>query len=369
MAGAVQTAPVSTGFALDYGVEGFGTVTVENEDPDGMYSGTVTLNAAPSGGGHSFSYWLVNDVIHPTKTTPLALVMDGHKTVRAVFSAPFVVTTTNDSGDGSMRKAIQDALDAGGGTIYVDLPAEDNTITLDEALPTINKDITIEGNGCTLTPAPDRSGFRFIEINNSGGGATRPVIRISRIHFKGARYDGYVGGGAVGIYYYVGAVHFVSCIFSDNQTAQANGGAIVTSANQNQTLTVTGCTFYNNRAPAGSGGAIYVNDGGVVVLTGNIFQGNTASAFPVYKQHHRTWTTFTTGGYNVSDSPDGDWNSNSGWTFATTDTQLTGVSFDAGFKPSHANLPVISPPEGFPAEYFNGAPRGPGSVPGAMPAQ
>jgi hypothetical protein len=152
------------------------------------------------------------------------------------------------------------------------------------------------------------------------------------------------------------------------------GGAIYTS---NGSLTVLGCTFYQNkvintsRNSTARGGAIYQASGNLV-MTGNIFWENdtiatsdttTASAPVLYV----AGGTVSSGGYNVSDKPDGTGATDSGWTFELNDKTLTGLTFDSGFRPSHASLPALSDLTDFPALYFNGDPRG--TTPGAMPAQ
>ena len=86
------------------------------------------------------------------------------------------------------------------------------------------------------------------------------------------------------------------------------GGAIC----NNGTMTVKGCTFYNNSAEngdmdSGYGGAIY-NDGGDLYLTGSLFFKNIAYSYgdistPVVGINYSA--NVESSGYNVVDWPSG----------------------------------------------------------------
>jgi predicted outer membrane repeat protein len=369
-AGAVQTAAAGSGFILDYAPVGPGTVAVTGGvvDEDGLTSGSVTLTATALANG-IFGYWIEDGqaLDEQPPANELTVNVSAYKTVRAVFHK---LTNTLDSGPGSLRETL-----AGvevGDVIF--LP-EGGTITLSTTpLPDITRSIVIEGNGATLT----QNGFtpgeasQLLRISYNYIDPA-PVVRISRLHFKGARVtDSAAKGGA--IYNNRGILTLESCIFSDNQvgsTGAVQGGAIYNTGN-GSSLTVSGCTFYGNivtGSSSASGGAIYTN-GGSLTLTGNIFQENTASRSSVIGGN----TGITSKGYNVSDKATGtDNTTGSGWTFVTGDKTLADITFDAGFRPSSASngLPVFDAASltGFPALYFDGTSRGASSAPGAMPAQ
>jgi hypothetical protein len=357
MAGAVQNAIVSTGFVLDYAATGQGTVTPSGgTETDGLYSGSVTLTAT-STGGSTFMHWTVNGTEQPAQSTPNVLIlnMDGHKTVCAIFATAKSVTSSANDGAGSLRQAVSSA--AVGDYIVFQ---QGLIVTLTASL-TINKSLTIIGNGATLTQTGFTPGTASQLLRISGSSTN---VRISRLHFKGGRATD--NGAAINNS--SATLTLESCIFSDNITtfsgSYAYGGAICTSGSSGS-LTVLGCTFTGNQAlTTGNGAAIY-RLAGTLSLTGNIFAGNTATDFSVV---HFAGSGAATNGYNVSDKNTGTTAALSGWNFHTNDVMLTDVTFDGDFKPSSAGLPVIpSLPEGFPATYFNGDPRGSNSTPGAMP--
>jgi hypothetical protein len=350
-AGAIQTAPLGSGYILDYGSRGPGAVSVQSGtvDGDGLISGSVTLAAAEEANG-KFMHWTVDGAKQPPQSSPaeFTVIADDHKTVRGVFYT--LVTDTGNDTPGSLREALSSE-DNGGGVI---LPAG-QTIALTGTLPSITKDLIIEGNGTTLT---QNGTGRFLGIGANA------VVRINRLHFKESKPPTGSGnsGGAITN---SGALILESCIFSGNRTGgSSNGGAVYN--NNTGSLTVLGCTFNENNA-GGRGGAIFNGNGSsAVILIGNIFQANIASSHKVvYSDNVLSY------GYNVSDRASGIAATSSGWTFSNGDIQMADVNFNADFVPSSASLPVISLPllssQEFPALYFNGTSRGSSSAPGAMP--
>jgi hypothetical protein len=345
-AGAVQSS-AAAGYALVYdAANGTVSITGATPDADGIYSSnsSVTLEATANG-GYTFSHWTVNGVRQGPQSpaNEISLIMDGHKTVRAIC-VRIVTVNTADSGPGSLREALSNAADLDIITIDSTLG---QTISLTSQLPEINKTITIEGNGVILS---GNNSSRIMSISGR-------EVTIRRLHFRDGTTTYY--GGA--IYKIGGTLNLESCIFSGNQVTDsyAEGGVIYSSG----TLNISGCTFYGNISGQ-YGGAIH--NSGTLTLTGNLFYGNTASiGFHVATP----WGMINSGGYNASDyASGGDDTTGSGWTFDTTDQQVTGIAFDAAFKPSSAtNLKIMpSLPAGFPATYFDGTPRGVPATPGAV---
>jgi hypothetical protein len=375
-AGAVQTASAS-GYSVDYAAQGPGRVEVTGGtlDEDGITNDpTVTLTAYDTANAE-FRYWrVISGGVTDTSQTSnsLTLTMNANKIVRAVFYTR--VTTTNNTGAGSLREALTNVAD-GGGIIF---PPE-ATISISAALPVISGNIVIEGMGATLTT----TGSATTQLSTAAGA----TVRISRLHFKGR--GSYVQGPAV---FNRGNLTLESCIFSDNwgsgaTTTYGYGGAIysIGTAAAPSVLTVWGCTFYNNRVNySSSAGAIYRGNYTTLTLGGNLFSGNSGSSTSYWSTVYpgnTTGTTTTSKGYNVVDKLGGTTtqSTQSGWVFDPADSTLVVSFVDTGagnFRPlSTMPLSLITGPvstidANFPTTYFDGTARpAANSVPGAMPKQ
>ncbi|GHU72911.1 hypothetical protein FACS189450_11630 [Spirochaetia bacterium] len=230
----------------------------------------------------------------------------------------------------------------------------------------VDKDITIEGNGVTLTPDFSSPWSYDEALLNTVDGVT---VNISRVHFKDGWND--EKGGA--IWAGIGTLNLESCIFSGNLSNHYYGGGAIFI--EGGTATVKGCTFYGNDAGGGFGGAIY--NFGNLTLTGNLFYGNTAYWYnPVVKDDTYGFSTGTSsGGYNVVNVDIGTNNNQSGWAAGIGDTPLTDLGIfgdpvnddgDDGFEPTEAALNIVpSGLSGFPTKDFYGATR---TFPGAAGA-
>jgi uncharacterized repeat protein (TIGR01451 family) len=101
--------------------------------------------------------------------------------------SPFTVSNTNDSGSGSLRKAISDANGSSGAdTIQFAIPGTGvHTITPTTALPTITDPVIIDGytqQGSSVNTLPLDQGDNavlLIEINGSGAGSSASGLTIS----------------------------------------------------------------------------------------------------------------------------------------------------------------------------------------------
>jgi hypothetical protein len=89
-------------------------------------------------------------------------------------AATFTVSNTSDSGAGSLRNAITNALAGCAGPHDIQAGGVIGTISLQTALPTItNSNITIHGpTSGTLTVTRGTGTFRIFTVNNSSGAAT-----------------------------------------------------------------------------------------------------------------------------------------------------------------------------------------------------
>jgi hypothetical protein len=267
----------------------------------------------------------------------------------------YLVTTTANSGPGSLRQAVADA--AAGQTIRVMLEAG-SVIELGSVLA-ISKSLVIEGNGVTLTRTGSWTNTNGGLLNISGG------VTIRRVRFRDGRAS---YGGAV---YNTGTLTLESCIFSGNQAggvSGSNGGAVYTTV---ATIVIRGCTFYGNTAGYRSG-AVHCNaNSGDITLTGNLFDGNTASGYPV--ANSGTTSARVTATYNVVDVGFGIDAGTAGFRKGTGDEYSAGPlvspsTFKAlSGKPAAGRLPA-SLPEGYPEVDFYGQTISAGGTAGAVQA-
>ena len=209
----------------------------------------------------------------------------------SLYAATIVV---DDDGGGDFT-TVQAAINAGttmSGDIIRITGGADNIHT--EAAITIDKDLTIMGNGQSVTivqatnspPSRDEvfiidAGFivSFNDLtiqngraantggsNNQDGGGVHITcdsdskITFDRVTIKDNEANNKLGGG-VYITGSDGTVSFTDCIISNNRAApaknNAHGGGIYNGGAK--TMTLTRCTVANNRA-GGSGGGVYVDE-------------------------------------------------------------------------------------------------------------
>jgi hypothetical protein len=100
----------------------------------------------------------------------------------ASAAGTFHVTNTSDSGAGSLRQAIIDANNAGGGTIDFPLGGKAPKITLQSVLPPITTPITIDGTtqpntppntpGVTIDPGSTVTGGALLDLSTGSDGST-----------------------------------------------------------------------------------------------------------------------------------------------------------------------------------------------------
>ncbi|HEV2842955.1 MAG TPA: choice-of-anchor Q domain-containing protein [Chthoniobacterales bacterium] len=196
--------------------------------------------------------------------------------VQGVHAATLVVTTTADSGAGSLRDTIAAASD--GDTIQFDAALNGQTITLTSAELLINKNLIIDGPGAhqltvqrstaTGTPA-----FRIFNASGSFG-VTIAGLTIA----NGSAPD--AGGG--GIASTVLTLTVANCVISGNN-AQGGGGILCAAPSLNQsTVSIANCTISGNSAASGGGihndgpiGMFY--RGSVLTITNSTISGNAAT--------------------------------------------------------------------------------------------
>ena len=171
--------------------------------------------------------------------------------------AALIVTNTDDSGEGSLRHAINDAqASSGAATITFKIVEGDGIITLSSTLPIIDSALTIDGEGENITV---RGGgeYRVMTVRN---GATLTVKNLTIA-------DGRAAGGGI---YNNGTLIVTNSTISGNSAGTGDGGGIY----NNGTLTVSNSTFSANKAS--HGGGIY--NRGTLTVSNSTFSGNTGES-------------------------------------------------------------------------------------------
>ena len=195
-------------------------------------------------------------------------------------AATITVTNGNDSGAGSLRRAILFALPAD--TINFAPSVTTVNLTTDELA--INKNLTISGPGANRltvqrsTSAPE---FRVFRIRPSTVSVSISGITISNgrsLSFDPGRGFGSAGGGIVS----AGILTLTDVIISGNQAAFGGAGGGV--MNDNGTMTITRSTINNNSVIGFStpntqlppeGGGILNNSKGSLTITNSTISDNS----------------------------------------------------------------------------------------------
>ncbi|MCL4878325.1 MAG: hypothetical protein KJ064_16810 [Anaerolineae bacterium] len=128
------------------------------------------------------------------------------------------------------------------------------------ALPVITSEITIIGNGATLTRQVGSALFGFFEVSAGGN------LTLDNLTLNGGDVGNDTGGALVNE---GGTVTLNNVTFSNNHAN--TGGAI---DNESGSLTITDSTFENNQADYG--GAIDNDTGSTLSISGSTFTSNTA---------------------------------------------------------------------------------------------
>src|SRR6266568_4643161 len=139
-------------------------------------------------------------------------------TASIVQAATFTVTTTADSGGGSLRQAILDANAASGNDTITF--AITGTITLASALPAIADNTTITGPGANLLTT---SGNNSVQVFIVNAGTTST---ISGLTIANGLATGYANGAGIAN---SGRLTILDCSFVNNQNLFGWGGAVFNS--------------------------------------------------------------------------------------------------------------------------------------------
>jgi len=190
-----------------------------------------------------------------------------------VHAATFTVITTADSGNGSLRAVMTNALAAANPphTIQFTVPSN-SVILLSSALPTITTDLTINGLGINGLSIDGAAAVRPFSTGN-GGALTLRNLRVR----NGRVTDGTARGGCIhnasNLGLVLDRVELIGCSNIPTNNDAARGGAVSSQG----PVFVDRSLFLDNRAEslgAAVGGAISAI--GIATIERSVFEGNVA---------------------------------------------------------------------------------------------
>lgn len=272
------------------------TVVSEGQSPN---AGTVVFwdgNTALSGpvavadGQARFSTAVLSPGMHRItafySATPAFYASSGGTTL-TITPAPLMVTTTADSGPGSLRDAIAAA--PAGGTVQF-LTGLSGTISLNTGALLITQDVTITGPGAGLITVSGNHAFQVFRI------APSVTVTLSGLTIANGSSLGTVGGGISN----EGTLTVSSSIISGNYASPRGGGIFNGSTGtlllSNSTvtgnsaanagggifndgaLTVSNCTFSGNGSTDADGGAVF-NLGNLTIVSSTFFGNGGTGAY------------------------------------------------------------------------------------------
>lgn len=302
----IDVSTINTGDVTVTGPGGFlATPTLVSVDnPANGTPRTATYKFTPPGGSWDSASELgaytitmngtqVFDTDVPTKNSVLPGPLGAFN---AKFATTFVVTTTADSGAGSLRQAILNAnanLATGPDTITFSF-ATTTTITLNTAELLITDSVVITGTGSkNLTVARDSAApqFRIFDVN--GPGVITVTISGMTItggdtagNAAGVNGSGVTGDGAA-LLMFNDNVTLDNVAIVNNKSGSEGGGIGVASINNANggagTLTIRNSTISSNSANGvptgygGGGGGIYFANGGTLNIENSTVSGNSSA--------------------------------------------------------------------------------------------
>lgn len=184
-------------------------------------------------------------------------------------AATNTVTSTADSGAGSLRQTVIDSVSGDTIDFGVMLPA---TITLTTGEIALDKDLTIEGPGADELSVSGNADGRIFNVASNATVALAGLSLVSGLDTNGT-------GGAI---LNAGTLSITECALSGNQAGAGGpctgGGAIYNAATG--TLTIDKSTLDNNIATGGAGtesGGALLNGGGTVTITTSTLAANSTT--------------------------------------------------------------------------------------------
>ncbi len=197
--------------------------------------------------------------------------------VQSVHAATLVVTTTADSGAGSLRDTIAAASD--GDTIQFDAALNGQTITLTSAELLIDKNLTIDGPGANqlTVQRSTATGTPAFRIFNASGPFDVTIAGLTIAN--GSAPD--AGGGGIGSSALT--LTIAHCVISGNSARAVAVFIALANRGNLSTVSIANCTISGNSAASGGG---ILNDGptgityrgSVLTITNSTISGNVATS-------------------------------------------------------------------------------------------
>ena len=216
----------------------------------------------------------------------------------AAFAATRTVTSSADSGSGSLRDIIDNVANAGDSIVFAN---SISTITLTSGDIQIDLNISIDGGGDVEIDGNANSRIFNINGNNvlivsiqnltfkngsensgNGGGAIynrNENVTVSNCVFTGNSFTrswGQRGGGA--IYNYNGLINLIDCTITNNSASGSgnDGGGIFAGRNADSQFFVDNCLIKDNSA-VGDGGGVFTQNGFLSITNNTEISDNEAS--------------------------------------------------------------------------------------------
>lgn len=187
----------------------------------------------------------------------------------------FTVTTTADSGVGSLRQAIDDANNNAGADIIVFDASSAGTITLTTGQIAIADDVSITGLGAADSIISGNNNSRIFYIYNMAASLTVSISGLTMTDGSSTNYGGAITNWG-------NDLTLSSVVLSGNETT-GTGGAIHSqySASQNTDryapLTIIDSEISDNTA-GDAGGGLSLKEMGNVTISNTVISGNTAGS-------------------------------------------------------------------------------------------
>ncbi|MBN3941766.1 DUF4347 domain-containing protein [Nostoc sp. NMS9] len=230
----------------------------------------------------------------------------------AIAANDFVVTNTNDSGDGSLRQAILNAnAFAGADTITfagVFSDATPDIITLTSGKLTITDDITLLGTGASNLTVSGNNASGVFEISGTGTDANINGLKIANANdpFGGILLNNNTSlnltqsivsdnRGTVGGIFNKGTLSLTRSTVSSNRGSSLGGG-IFNKGNLSLTNSIVSGNGASTNYSSASGGGIF--NIGTLSLTGSTISGNGVSASGQSRYEPDPYPSYGGGIYN-----------------------------------------------------------------------